>query len=383
MNKLIAGLVVIAALLIFGGIFFCEFPKVEGNEIGVLETWSGGVDETPYPAKTYFFFFKPLQKMYTYPLDLQIFVMNDTPEAAGESGEGREYDAYLVQSREGQDMHISLNVQWKIDPNKVVQIHKEVRTNIPDKLIRPVVMRIVKDEATKIEAVQAYSGEGLVNLQNDIYLKLTSEEGELKKRGIIVENFVIERIRLNEKYIGEITERQIATQTIKKEQELASAADQMAKRVESEAKAEYNQRVVKAEGDKRVGILNAEKEAESQVVAANAKAEQTVIQAKAQAEQVSLAAKADKDARFMEAEANLEIGKSKAEAIRLEMQAYNTSGAENYVTMETAKSMAQAFKGINGYLPSDMKINVLTTSFTESLRTMLKSVPANNVVANN
>ncbi|EIJ42448.1 membrane protease subunit, stomatin/prohibitin [Beggiatoa alba B18LD] len=347
-----------------------KIETVNGNQVGVLETWTGGVQVEPYPARTYFLFPGFSQTMFTYPLSLQVFVMNDKAYNQ-EFAEGREKDSYLVQSSEGQDMHISLNVQWRIDAAKVVDIHRTVRDNIEEKMLRPVVMRVVKDEATKRTAIEAYSGQGLVKLQTDIFTALVDERGELRSRGVIVENFVIEGIRLDPKYIGEITERQVATQRRLKADEQTKAAQSEALRAEAEAQADLKRRVVEAERDKQVGILNAEKESQQSMLAAEASKRQVVLHAEAQQQKLVLEATGTRDARILEAEGIIAIGKSEAEAQRLKLSAFAVEGSDSYVKVEIAKSLASAHQNVKGYLPNDMNVYTLGNNFMDAIESIV------------
>lgn len=68
-------------------------------------------------------------------------------------------------------------------------------------------------------------------------------------------------------------------------------------------------------------------------------------------------------------------GKAESDVIQMKMNAYSAAGATNYVTMEVARSMSEGFKGINGYLPQDMKVNVLTGSFLDSLKGFMHPQP--------
>lgn len=194
---------IVAAL---GIIVFCivvEIHTVRGNEMAVLETWSGGVDAEPFPPKTYIRVPGFMYTFYNYDMSSQVYVMNDLASTI-EFAQGREKDSYGVQSKEGQDMQISMNVRWRLDPTKLVHLHKTVRENFEEKVLRPALLRTVKDQATVLEAIKAYSGVGLVALQSAIQAVLTDEEGEVRRNGLIVENFVIEGIKLDDEYIGQI-----------------------------------------------------------------------------------------------------------------------------------------------------------------------------------
>lgn len=363
--------VVLVAILLLS---LLGIKAVGGNEVGVRETFSGGVEPTPLPSKTYFFW-RFTESIYTYPLSLQVFVMNDIAQTQGEQGQGRDHDSYLVQSSEGQDMHISLNVQYRIDPAKVVEIHKTVRHDVGEMLLRPVVMRVVKDQATKRTAIVAYSGEGLVQLQSDIFKDLSAQDGELRSRGIIVENFVIEGIKLNDKYIAEITERQVAMQNKLKEDELTKAANAAALRAEAEAQADLKKQVVAAQRDKEVGILAAQRDAEVQVLKATATQKQVELAAEAEKQKLILEATGTRDASLLQAEGILAKGKAEAEAKKLALSAYAVPGADAFVKVEVAKAFADSTKGIQGYLPESMHIYTLGSNFMKAVDSVLGGQP--------
>lgn len=364
MNKLAKiGIAVLVLVLLF----FCTFKiaRVNGNQMGVMETWTGGVISQPYFPKTYFLF-RPTEKLFVYDVSSRVYVMNDKTEP-DEPNTGREKDSYLVQSSEGQDLRISTNVRWRIDTAKVVEIHKNLRENIEEKILRPELLRVIKDEATTKTAIDAYSGSGLVALQNSIYKKLSSPEGHLASRGIIVENFVIEHIALDAKYIGEITERQVAIQRKLKADEMTKAAEAEALRAKADAQADLNKQVVAAERDKQVGVLKAEQEAKMLVLKAEATKQQVTLAA--EAEKIKLVTEAEGDAKAGELRGIgiLALGKAEAEAQKLRLSAYAVPGADAFVKVEIAKQLAVGFGNIRGYLPADMKVNMLTTSYMDSL----------------
>lgn len=341
----------VAMILVF---FNVDYVKIHGNELGIKETWTEGVVNQVYPPKYYLL--GPGSKMYAYDASVQVYEMK------GEN-------AYKVQSSEGQDMTIALNLRWRIDPAKLVDIHKTVRTEIPDKLIRPTVMRVVKDEATRLRAIDAYSGEGLVKLQAAIQSDLTgagNEGQELAKRGIIVENFVIEHIELDPNYIAEIKLKQIATQRQLRLVEEQKAADADALVAKAKAQSDLNKQVVEAQRDKEVTVLTAE--------AAN---EKIILAAKAEQQKLILEAEGNKEKMILEAAGTLAKGQAEAQAKKLLLEAWAVPGAESFVKVEIAKSLADGFKNIQGYLPGNISINTLSGNFMEALSTITQSVPPN------
>jgi regulator of protease activity HflC (stomatin/prohibitin superfamily) len=356
-----------------------KFATVRGNEMGVRETWMGGVDDQPLHAGTHFLFPGWSQAVYTYDMSSQIFIMEDDQVVVDEVilkkqgakiNQGK-HKSFHVQSSEGQDMAISMNVRWRIDPTNLIHLHKNVRSNFEEKILAPVIMRVVKDEATTRRAIEAYSGDGLVKLQQDIQKDLVNPNGELRKSGIIVENFVIKGIKLDDSYIGEIRARQVATQKKLRSDEETKAAEAEALRAKAMAQSDLNKRVVEAERDLQVGVLKAKQEAEMEVLAAKANATKVELAAKAEQTKTVLAADGEKQAGLFKAQAIEALGKAEAEATRLKLSAYSANGSENYTKIKVAEAMGVAYSGIKGYLPSDMKVTVLSENFMQSVQGML------------
>lgn len=384
--KLIASVVILLIVLVLA-FTSIKIVTVEGNELGVKETWSEGVCTDIMQPKTYFLFPGWSQTVYKYDASSRVYVMNDKPMGQeAKSAAGRAQDAYLVQSQEGQDMKISMNLRWRLDPAKLVSVHKTVREDIEEKLIRPTVLRVVKDEATRMKAIDAYSGEGLVKLQSNIQTALAgndSGEGkELRERGVIVENFVIEHIALDPTYIAEIVKKQIAVQSQLRavEEQKANEADALV--AKAKAQADLNTQVVAADRDAQIVVIKAKAAAEQVTVAATAAASQVTIAAKASAEQVTVSAEAAKQQAQLqgegkklgmtaEAEGILAVGRAEATAKQLMIDSYKTAGPEAYAKIQIAASLAEGTKGIQGYLPNNFNPTIISGNFTEAIETIL------------
>lgn len=364
-------LVVIAVVLLLSVTTFflvTDIVTIKGSEVGVKEDWWTGVQDEPLRPGTYFV--KPWESVHTYSTAVRVFVMNDKTPDEGETNAGRKIDSYLVQSKDSQDMHLSLQVQWRIDPAHVVDLHKTVGPeNIEERVLRPTLLRVVKDQATVKEAIQAYSGAGLVTLQQDIEKDLNNTEGELRDRGVIVDSFVIEHIALDAEYVQEITARQIAIQRELRAVQEEKAAQAEALKAKAVAQADLNKAVVEAERDKQVQVLKAE--------ADNA---QEVLKAEAEKQKVVLAAEGEKESGELKAAAILAIGTATAESEKLKFSAYSAEGAETYARIQVANAMADAFGNIQGYLPENMQVFTLGESFMSAVENVVGSgKPAESV----
>lgn len=386
-NKSSFSLITIAILLIIGivGVLLSvEFVTIKGNQLGVKETWGGGVSAEILQPKTYIVS-RWTTDIIPYDASSQVFVMNDKPMNDEKSSAGREKDSYLVQSSEGQDMRISLNLRWRLDPAKLVTIHKTVRKDIEEKIIRPVVMRVVKDEATRKKAIEAYSGEGLVTLQTAIQTALAgSGEGkELSDRGIIVENFVIEHIELDPNYITEIKGKQVATQKTLRAAEEQKAAEAEALVAKAKAQANFNTELVKQLLTATNMVIQAQADNERVIIAAKAAAEQATVGAKAEQTKLTLEAEGKKAAMIATAEGTLAMGKAEAQAKELMLKAYDVKGADAWVKVEVSKNLGAAFGNIKGYLPEKMTINTFTDNFMKGLDVSTGNVIAGPVAVKN
>jgi regulator of protease activity HflC (stomatin/prohibitin superfamily) len=354
-----AAVMAVLGLIVFA--FVVEVHTVHGNEMAVLETWSSGVQDEAFSPQTYIRVPGFMYTFYNYDMSSQVYVMNDL-SSTEEFAQGREKDSYGVQSKEGQDMQISMNVRWRLDPDKLVHLHKTVREDVEEKVLRPALLRTVKDEATVMEAILAYSGEGLVSLQSSIETVLSDPNGHVRESGIIVDQFVIERIKLDTEYIGQIKARQVAIQSELRAKQEETAALAEAQKAKAEAQADYETQVVAGERDKKLGILIAEKTARERVLAAEAEKQEQV-----------LASEGERLSGENKAAAIIAIGDAEAHAKQVQLEAWAVDGADNFVRIEIAKSMAQAFQNIDGYLPGDMNITMLSTNFMSSLRNVMNS----------
>lgn len=363
----ISGIVLVIGLVVL--LMTVKIETINGNQLGIMETWSEGVITNIMQPKTYFLTPGFNKHVFKYDASSQVFVMNDTPMHVEKNAHGREKDSYLVQSQEGQDMKISLNLRWRLNPEKLVSIHRTVREHFEEKIIRPVVLRVVKDEATRMKAIEAYSGEGLVRLQTTIQNSLTGQgEGkELAERGIIVENFVIEHIELDPKYIEEIKGKQIATQKTLRAAEEQKAAEAQALVAKAAAQSDFNKQVVEAERDAKVKVTAAQAAMEQQVLSAKGEQQKLMITAEGEAKKSVLEAEGKKTAMIATAEGTLAIGKAEAASKELMLKAWAVPGADAFVKVEVAKNIGVAFSGIKGYLPEKMTINTFTDNFMKGL----------------
>lgn len=348
---------IMAVILLILTMTIVRFKNIRGNELGIMESWQNGVEEKVYQPGMHWLFPAWSHSLYVYDASVQKFIMNSQGPEEGEHSFGRAKDVYRVESAEGQQMDISMNLQWHRSQSKLVVFHRKVGQEPEEKVIRPVLMRVVKDEATQQRAIDAYSGPGLVALQKKILDDLRSSVGDAAKfaeYGIEVDNFVIEHIELDPSYIAEIKGKQVAQQKTLRSAEEQKAADAQALVAKALAQADLNKQVVEAERDKQITVLKAQ--------AAN---EQVTLAAEAEQKKRVMEAEGKRDADIAEAKGILAIGEAKANANKLMLQSYSVPGSELFARVEVAKQVAVGFQNVKGYLPNVNSINMLGGNFDD------------------
>ena len=376
MNSILKlGLVVGAIFVLILGLMLVKIRTVQGNEIGVLETWADGVSSEPLVPKTYVFMPGFNKTVYTYTTSGQVFAMNDIAEPFAE---GRRVDVLEVNSLDNQKVQFHITVTWRIDPTKVVALHKNYRNNIEERLIRPEVVNEVGIRATLQNAIDLYSGEKLNALRKTVTEELRAPTGKLASSGIIVDRFVIEKPKLNPEYEKVIEARQLAIATESQAREQKKANDAIAEAARSAALKQQYEQVVAAETAKQTAILQQQASSEQDIIRFAANAKNTVVTQEAEAKKITIAAQAERDrnvliaegektAALNRAQAIEALGAAEASAQKLKYSAYAVPGADNFVRIQVAASMATAFQNIKGYLPEKMSVNLLAEQYSKGV----------------
>lgn len=330
----------VLAILIF---LFAGLATIEGDERAVIQTWSG-VQDALWSDGTH-----PYVPLWTtphvYKIGAEKFIMGQAELYNGKGSDTVDYPAFTVTtggSGKEQPATFSVTLNYRLDPDKLVALHRKAKGRYEDLVIKPNLTRIISDMATTKTVLEFYSGEGRVALQNDIK-KAIEVHPALAEVGIIVDEFVIDAINLDPNYVAEITGRQLATQKKLRAIEEARAAEEVAKKVEAEAEADKLRRIVAAEATKEEKIRAAQAQAEEVKLAADANAHQ--IKAKAEAERF----RKEQDAKGLLAQGMAEAQVAKEKKVsKYEGQAGARQAA---VEIEQAKTERMKNMKITGVIP--------------------------------
>jgi len=353
------------AILFFVALSFlqgCGCTRVEGNERMLKQYITTGLSSEVFSSGTYFYV--PFwTSTYTYNVGTEKFIMGDKEYYNGKGSDFVDYPAYEITtggSGKEQLARFSVTLQYRLDPLKILELHKAAQTSYEDLVIKPALTRIISDMATVQSVTEFYSGDGRVALQKSIEQAITSH-AELARVGIIVETFVIDSINLDEKYVAEIMGRQLATQTRLRAIEEAKAAEEIAKKIEAEAQASKLKLIVEAEAGKA-----------QRVKAAEAAAAEVELAAKADATKVKTAAEASRFQKEQDAKGLLAQGLAEAEVAQKKAVAKYAGEAgarQAQVEIETARVQLFTNMKISGVVPEKTMMTIINGNATPVINT--------------
>lgn len=251
--------------------------NIAGHEAGILETCDGVSKDVLQPGTH---FYQPLcREVYVYHVGTQLFTMKGDGKAPAEGQAPVGDEACLkVKIKGGQEACLDIRTEYEIDRRHLPDLHKAVKDQYEQVILRPAVIRATKNRATVMTADAIYADETQVALEKHVEEELLKDD-DLRRNGIIIHSFIIEGVHLDPKYEEEVKAKAIAQQTRLKEIELAAAAQETAKRTAAQAQAQVEQARANADAAK-IGKV---KEAEGQQEAAILEAKGIIAKGEAQA----------------------------------------------------------------------------------------------------
>lgn len=346
---------------------------VHGNEIGVLETYSG-VDPTPLQPGTYFWMLGFGKEVYTYETSGQVLDMNDVE----------------VNSSDNQQVILHVKTTYLIDPAHVVDLHKHYRSRIENNLLVPEEVNYIGRRARVMKAIDLYSGDSLNIFQTQV-------EQDLKKsmvtNGLMVTQFIIRKPDFkNQEYVNKIEQRQlaIATESMALEQQKANQA--LADAAKTAALKQQYEEVVQAQTAAQRMVINQQAQSDKATIQTKADAlnlvtnqeaaaQVTVINAKAEAARQIAISEANKQAEINRAVGIRAVGGATADANKLLLTSYSVAGADYYTRIQVAKSFADAFSGVKGWLPNNMSMNFVAENYSKSVQLLMGTPATQTAVA--
>lgn len=322
-GNVIAGLIVFVIVGFLAIIVISQFTaviKLEGNEVGVIQDWSGVKDKLMLPGTHVYNNF--VNDIYKYNIGTQkiTFDNKQNPDS--------EYDPIQVEVGEngGQKAWVAISVNYHVSSDKIVILHKQgIGKTYESVVLKREIMDTVNEIARPHKsALDLYSGAGFVEFKNRVADAL-EENKVLIERGIVVETVMLSNVHLDPGYEQEIAQKQVAQQQALRKIEETKAAEQEAKRIFAMSQAQVEQARQIAEAKKITEVTDAE-----------AKARKTVLDAEA-----------ERDSNLARASGELAIGKARAEIKQLDSASlYAGEAGLRRAEVEVAVKRAEILRGM-------------------------------------
>jgi regulator of protease activity HflC (stomatin/prohibitin superfamily) len=274
---------------------------VRTSMFGVLE--KRGASQVYQPGGVYFFL-PILNTWHTLPISQQNLIMNATP---GE-GDRPVPDDITFKTKDGNNIHIDVNVMWRVDPANAALLIQHIGQSIEEireRLVRPVSRSVIRDVFNEITSEEYYHVTKKTEMADKAKKKL---EGEFKTYGILVDMLQVQQHRFDAEYQAAINAQKQAEADVQKLIEQQKNME-VQKKSELEGKrAQWNRQLEEAMGE--AGRTRNEADAYYQTKTNEAQA----VLAKAEAE---------------------------AEGVRKEAAALSKMGGDAYVKMQVAQRLSQ------------------------------------------
>ena len=256
------------------------------------------------PPGSVYFFLPFINQWNTLPISQQNLMMNANPN----EGDRPVPDDITFKTKDGNNVHIDVNVMWRIDPQKAGFIVSHVGQSaeeIKERVVRPVSRALIRDYFNEISSEEYYQ----VTIKNEMAQKaLAALAKELLPYGILVDNLQVQQHRFDPDYQGAINAQKQAEAD---QQKLVEQQKNMGVQKKSELegkRAEWNKRLEDANGE--AGRVKNEADGYYQT-------------------------------KINQAKATIAVAQAEAEGVKKEAEALGKLGGDAYVKMQVAKQLAQ------------------------------------------
>jgi regulator of protease activity HflC (stomatin/prohibitin superfamily) len=153
-------------------------------------------------------------------------------------GEGKKPnidDSLWSPTKEGLQVGIDLTCWYRINPDKLIELHQRIGPDFEEKVVRPAIRSVVRHVISEYPIMDVYSAKRKL-IQDEIYDKIKSLLGP---DGITVEQVVLRDVHFTPDFSKAIEEKQIAQQEAERMKYVLEKEQMEAKRkqIEAEGKA--------------------------------------------------------------------------------------------------------------------------------------------------
>lgn len=274
---------------------------VRTSMFGILE--KRGTMQVYAPGGVYFIL--PIVNTWnTLPIAQQNLIMVDNAK----EGDRPVPDSVTFKTKDGNNIHIDVNVMWRVDPQQAPHLIKYVGqsiTEIKERLVRPISRSVIRDVFNEISSEEYYH----VTVKNEMAAKAKDLLAQkLQPYGVLIDMLQVQQHRFDTEYQAAINAQKQAEADVQMLMEQQKNVE-VQKKSELEAKrSQWNKQLEDAMGE--AGRIRNDSDAYYQTKTNEAQA----VVARAQAE---------------------------AEGVKKEAEALGKMGGDAYVKMQVAQRLAQ------------------------------------------
>ncbi|RKZ87614.1 MAG: hypothetical protein DRR19_13435 [Candidatus Parabeggiatoa sp. nov. 1] len=182
-----------------------------------------------------------LEEVVFYPIGLQTYTMS------GKSLEGQKIgdDSITARTKDGKEVHVDCSIIFKIDSDKVIELHKMWQDRYVDEFVRPVLRSVIRTEISQY-TVTDVNGDKRRKMETAFKTNL---ERIITKNGLVFDAFFLRNLAFSDKYVDSIEMKQLAE----------AEAEAEAKAIVIKAKAEAQaQAILKGEIPPQSSLISSE-----------------------------------------------------------------------------------------------------------------------------
>lgn len=196
-----------------------------------------------------------LENVTRYPISKQTYTMSIAPLEGQLPGD----DSVTARTSDGQEIFVDASVIFRVDPDKVIEVHITWQDRYRDDLVRPLSRGVIRD------AVSQFKVEEIVSTKRQemsiIITNVLSQK--LGENGLVLEDFVLRNITFSPEYAASVEQKQIAEQQAQQAKLVVEQRIQEAEQARQIAEGVADAVVILAEGDAKAIIIKADADAEA------------------------------------------------------------------------------------------------------------------------
>ena len=211
LGYLFAGLLFL--LLTFGSQCILVVPA--GSRAVIFNSLSG-LEDTPR-NEGLSFLIPAIESPIFYDVRTQTYTMASVRTEGNVQGD----DALRVLSADGQQISLDVSVRYRLNPDGVAHLHQATGSRYLDKVIRPEVRTVVRNELALHRAISVFSDEREA-IQTAIEAQLTEK---FANNDLILQDVFLRNVKFSERFQTAIEQKQIAEQEKERERFLVEKAE--------------------------------------------------------------------------------------------------------------------------------------------------------------